>query len=177
DDHSQQWKIVSHPAASESGQVDFVNRATGRTIGTQTVYNDRFYYLQAITGAPAGEGWQIRSLNNGLYEIASGASTAAWYWNAAAGDESPHVYSGSPDKEQGFAWQFSLVEEFIPGLRQPEMPAGVRISVQDRVIRVEGVASYTIINIYGMHMPTHQPLPAGVYLVNIPDKTIKVLVK
>jgi hypothetical protein len=177
-DFSQQWKIVPNNLSSESGRVDFVNRATGRAIGTNPVY-DIYYYLQGFTLSGESAGWRINTLGNALYEIASGAISASWFWNATADGEAPRIYSGSPDKEQGFTWRFSLVEEQIKtGIQRPaEVPADVRIYARDRVIRVEGTNQYTITNICGLRMPNNRQLPVGVYLVNVYNKTIKVLVK
>lgn len=175
-DLSQQWKIVLKNAPSESGRVDFVNRATGRSIGTSTIYNT-YYYLQAFTGSEANEGWRIQALSGALYEIASGSLTGAWFWNATADGESPRLYSGSPDKEQGYAWQFSLVEETATGIQRPEIPYNIKVYTRDRFIYVEGTDRYTIVNICGLRMPNNRQLPVGVYLVNVNNQTIKVLVK
>jgi hypothetical protein len=176
-DLSQQWKIVLKSAPAESGRVDFVNRATGRAIGTGTVY-DTYYYLQAFTGSEENEGWRLQAQNsNALYEIASGSLTGAWFWNATADGEAPRRYSGSPDKEQGYAWQFSLVEEATTGVQPPEIQSHVRVYTRDRSIYVEGADRYTITDICGLRVPNNRQLPVGVYLVNVNSETIKVLVR
>jgi hypothetical protein len=179
DDHSQQWKIVYANPPADPDRVDFVNRATGRAIGTTTVY-DMYYYLQAFTVPEVNEGWRIEALSGALHQIASGSPTAAWFWNAMAmadGEQPPLFYEGSPDKEQGFAWQFSLVEEKTTGIRRPEVSSNIKVYTRDRYIYVEGADSYTITNVCGMRMPHHRPLPAGVYIVNTDNNTIKVLVQ
>ncbi|MDR0733109.1 MAG: RICIN domain-containing protein [Dysgonamonadaceae bacterium] len=175
-DHSQQWKIVSKNAPDESGRVDFVNRATGRAVGTATVYN-AYYYPQAFTGLEENEGWRILSLNNALYEIASGSLSGAWFWNGTTDGEPPRVYSGKPDPEQGYAWSFSLVDETATGIQSPVTLPNIRIYTHNRVIYVEGTNQYAITNICGLRVPNNRQLPIGMYLVTVGNKTTKVLVK
>jgi hypothetical protein len=174
-DHTQQWKIVLKGAPAESGRVDFINRATGRTIGTGTVY-DRYYYLHAFSETEAHEGWRIQALSDGLYEIASGTLTGAWYWSGTTAGDPPRFHTGSSDTEQGFAWRFQVEELPSTGFQPVETP-DVRIYPRDRFIYVEGADRYTITNLYGLRMPNNQPLPVGIYLVTVHNKTTKVIVK
>jgi hypothetical protein len=173
-DLAQQWKIIAKKAPFEAGKVDFVNRKTGRAIGTTPVYS--IYYLLPATGDfGESEGWRIQALSNARYEIASGSATAPWFWNA--GNEPPQTYVGVPDSEQGFTWTFSFVDETITGFQQTEILSGIRVYVRDKLICVEGADQYTITNIFGSRVENNRLLPAGVYLVNVKGKTTKVLVK
>jgi hypothetical protein len=173
-DPAQQWKIILKKTPFEAGKVDFVNRETGRAIGTNAVY-DTYYFLPATGDWGESDGWRIRALDDTHYEIASGSATAPWFWNA--GNEPPHTYTGVPDKEQGFAWTFTWVDETITGFQQAEILSGARVYVRNKMICVEGADRYTITNSFGSRIANNRPLPTGVYLVNVKGKTTKVLVK
>jgi hypothetical protein len=176
DDFSQQWKILSKNTDSETGRVEFINRETGRAIGTIPVY-DIYYYLPPAVDFGNSEGWRIRSLDNSLYAIAFGSPDAEWLWNATENDEPQASVINPSDKEQGFAWSFSLAEEIISGIEQPETLPGVRVYILDKIVYVEGTDSYTVTNLFGSRMINHRPLPVGVYLVNVNGQITKVLVK
>jgi hypothetical protein len=175
-DFSQQWKIVLKAEPFETGRVDFINRATGRTIATHPVY-DAHYYLQATGEGNESEGWRLQALDNSNYAITSGPLEAEWFWNASTDNELPVNYSPSLEKEQGFRWSFSLVEAVGTGIRQPETQSGVHIYVRDKTIQVESDSPYIVTNLSGLRMKNNHPLPTGVYLVTVKGKTTKVPVR
>jgi hypothetical protein len=182
DNEYQQWKVVKKNTDANDTRVNFVNRATGRVINTNSVFKTPFYYVQFTTNQNESNGWQLNYLGDGQFEISGLENDGSTrFLNAASKNASQSdYYIEGLSKETGFAWQFikrtpqllayTGIEELAPDNR-------TLIYVRDRQIIVEGTDKYTVRTIQGMLVERQKSqLPVGIYLVTVNGKTTKVLV-
>jgi hypothetical protein len=170
--HYQLWKIMNNPALE--GSVNFVNRATGHLISTAPIHG-KYDYVRYTDAETAG--WIINTLENNCYEVRTAAADLEKYWYAATEGTASAAYVKGASLNTGFAWKFRLGEDGVPTtVNVPEYDP-IRILVKNRRILVEGADQYRIYTVCGAGLNENDELPAGVYLVVIKNKTIKILVR
>jgi hypothetical protein len=173
---SQQWKIL----AKDNGNVEFVNRATGNMIATET-YLNKYYYVNYTTDPAGNTGWQyaLAGGSTGQYVVSTtDAGGVDSYWNATTDGQAVNVYSPGNTANSTYAWIFTWVDEVYTGINRPVfLPDNIRVYALNRRIYVDGCDDYRITAISGMPMRKNTDLPAGIYLVTVKDKTTKILVK
>ncbi|MCC8144984.1 MAG: hypothetical protein LIO93_00800 [Bacteroidales bacterium] len=179
-DYTQQWKIVD----INGTDVQFVNRATGNIMQTEAVYN-RYYYTQPAPYSTDAKGWTISYIGQGQCEISGYTQEGVEvHMNAASDQQDADTYLPENNQYSGFAWAFNKVVE-TDALQVvssdftslDEISISVRIWVENRTIRVEGVEEFTVRNISGVEVNPAMELPVGVYLVSFNGKTTKILIK
>ena len=171
----QQWKMLS----KENGNVDFVNRATGNIISTETNLN-KYYYVDYTVNPAGSVGWKYApTANNAVQYVVSStdADGVTSYWNAATDGQTPDPYSAGKAVNSTYTWIFSWVEEIYTALQPPAVPDNIRVYSANRRIYVEGCDEYKITAISGIQVRKNSELPLGIYLVTVKGKTTKILVK
>lgn len=179
----QQWKIVEMGASS----VQFVNRATGNIIQTESVYN-KYYYTQHALYFDNAQSWTMEYLGDAQYEMYGfNQEGLKVHLNAASNMTESDIYMEGNNLNSGFAWSFKKVSETVESqsLRMIEATTdtdsqealNIKIYVSDCNIKVEGADNYIIRNISGILMNKTTELPVGIYLVTVNGITTKVLVK
>ena len=173
-DASQHWKLI----AKAGGSMDFVNRATGNPIPTNTVF-DRYYYLLYTHDSEESAGWNLTSLGKNQYAIYTISPEGALkYWYATTPGEPAIAYTEGYVQNTPYAWFFSWAdEERTTGIDRLLPEENIRVYSYGKRIYVEGCESYKITSLYGIPVHRNENLPAGIYLVTVKSKTVKLLVK
>jgi hypothetical protein len=174
---AQQWKMIG----KANGRADFVNRATGNIISTNTTLN-KYYYVNYVTDPADSEGWQYSLISGATnqYEVYSTAADGAVsYWNATTDGQNADRYGSGGTANTTYAWQFTWVEEVkSPTAINPPTVAGkFRAYAQDGYIYVPDCTDYRVTTLYGIPVRKNIQLPAGLYIVTADGKSVKVLVK
>lgn len=184
--YNQQWKIVD---VNET-EKQFINRATGNVIQTETVYNC-FYYAQPGTYSNDINGWIMNYIGDGQYELSGyDQNGVRIYMNATSGTAETDTYIDDSSRDSGFAWEFKKVKNIPLNTVQQiviSAPTGldssleqfkdISIYVSNHKVYVDGADQFTVRNIYGTMMDCKSELPVGIYLVTVNGKTTKILVK
>jgi hypothetical protein len=159
--------------------LDFINRATGNAIHTNTRF-DRYYYLNFTNNPVESDGWNLESLGNGQFSIFTKTPEGVVnYWYATTPNEPTTEYTNGYVLNSLYAWKFSWAdEENSTSIKKPSLnEEGIRIYSYDKRIIVEGNSDFRITTVYGAPVPRNEYLPTGIYLVTVKGRTTKVLVK
>lgn len=172
---NQLWKLIRKSAEADDERVQLVNKASGRIISPEAIYNE-YYYAQFTNNMDEGKGWQINFMESGQCEIYGTAKDGTTrYLNAASANEKPETYIPGYSENTGFAWSFKKAGSGTSILEIDN--SNVIIYSNNKRIYVEGANDYTIRNIYGVTLSNTIDLTTGVYLVTVKGKTTKVLVR
>ena len=171
---TQQWKLM----AKTGSRMNFINRATGNVIPTNTAL-DRYYYLQYAANPEESDGWNVSSIGENQYAVFSvNAAGTVNYWYSTTPDRPTEAYPDDNVKNSAYAWMFSVAdEEHLSGVTQPVIRENIRIYSSGKRIYVEGCDDYKIMTVVGTPVDRNENLPAGIYLVTVKGKTTKILVK
>ena len=168
DDIRSQWKLT----AGEDGKIIITNRATGNQIA-----NSSYWYVDhSITAltASGASGFTATSLGDYAFKLESVEDDGVNRCLALADKDAGTVfYPESGESESAIAWKFFPVE-IETGIGSMEAGRQV-ISVKNGRISVAGSTEWQLFDASGEEMPRTVSLPAGVYLVKIGQKAIKVL--
>jgi hypothetical protein len=171
----QQWKMIP----KGNGNLEFVNRATGNIISTETNLN-KYYYVDYTTHPAESAGWKYApTANNAVQYVvfSTEADGVVSYWNATTDGQAPDSYSVGKAAGSTYAWIFSWVEEIYTSIQPSVVLDNIRVYSANKRIYVEGCDEYRITSISGMPVRKNSELPIGIYLVTVKGKTTKVLVK
>lgn len=168
DDLRSQWKLT----AGEEGKVIITNRATGSQIAGTSLWEDD-HNITALTTSGA-TGFTFTSLGEGTYRLESVEDDGVSRCLALADKDGEAIaYPESGESTSAIAWKFFPVE-IETGIGSMEAGRQV-ISVKNGRISVAGSTEWQLFDASGEEMPRTVSLPAGVYLVKIGQKAIKVL--
>lgn len=169
DDHRSQWKLT----AGEDGKVIITNRATGAMISnTSNTIGDHNITALTNEGAP---GFCVTSLGDYAFKLESVEDDGVNRCLALADKDTGFIfYPESGESSSAIAWKFFPVE-IDTGIGSTE---GGRLIVQvkNKRIVVTGTPEWLLFNAAGEKMPRTTRLPAGVYMVKTPQRTLKVMV-
>ena len=170
EDFRSQWKLT----AGEDGKVVITNRATGNQISNHSANSGdhNFTWLTFSNDAP---GFIVTSLGDDAYRLESVEDDGVNRCLALAerGGEAL-AYPESGESTSVIGWKFFPVEiETGIGTMKASHPV---IQVKDRRIAVKGCTGWQLFNAKGEEMPRTVSLPAGIYMVRMQQKSVKVLV-
>lgn len=168
EDFHSQWKLT----AAADGKVLLVNRATGMTIGNRSVSIGN---INVTMLAPEGaQGFTITALGDNAFSLQSVEDDGVNRCLALAEKDGDAVtYPESGESTSVIGWKFLPVEiETGIGSAKNSHPL---IQVKDRRISVTGCPGWQLFNAEGEEMPRTVSLPAGIYLVRMPQKSVKIL--
>ena len=170
DTHSQ-WKLT----AGEDGKVIIINRATGSQIGNHSAISGdhNFTWLTFSHDAP---GFTVTSLGDYAFKLEGVEDDGVNRCLALAerGGEAL-AYPETGESTSIIGWKFFPVE-IETGIGSAKASRPVVISVKNKRISVSGSTDWQLFNISGEEMPRTVSLPTGVYLVKMPQKSVKVLI-
>ena len=169
DNHHSQWKLT----AGEDGKVILTNRATSFQIGSFS-YNVGSHNATCLT--PSGTpGFTVTSLGDYAFKLESVENDGVNRCLALAErDGEPLTYPESGECTSVIGWKFFPVE-IDTGIGSEKAGRSV-ISVKGKRISVSGCPEWQLFNTAGEEMPRTVSLPTGVYLVKMPQKTVKMLI-
>lgn len=171
EDYHSQWKLT----AADDGKVLLTNRATGLAIGNRSasIGNINVTMLASRGGA---QGFTITALGDNAFSLQSIEDDGVNRCLALAekdGDAISYPETGASTSVIG--WKFFPVEiETSIGSIDAGRPL---IQVKNRRISVKGCPVWQLYNVEGEEMPCTVSLPAGIYMVKMPQKSLKVLVQ
>ena len=177
DETAQQWKLVP----KTGGRANFVNRATGNVVHTNTVFDRSYYFLQYADDPEAGDGWYVNSIGSGQFAVSTiSPEGVVKYWHATTPDEPATEYMDGYTLNSLYAWTFTWVsdDDEPSGIAPPSLwEENIRIYAFDKRIYVEGCDDYRITTLFGTSVARNGDLPSGIYLVTVKGKTTKIVVK
>ena len=169
EDYHSQWKLT----AAEDGKVLLTNRGTGLMIGNASVSVDNINVTQLT---PKGaQGFTLTALGDNAYSLQSIEDDGVNRCLAMAEKNGEAIiYPESGESTSVIGWKFFPVEiETGIGTMKASHPV---IQVKDRRIAVKGCTGWQLFNAKGEEMPRTVSLPAGIYMVRMQQKSVKVLV-
>ena len=169
EDYRSQWKLT----AGEDGKAVITNRATGFQISntSQSVGDHNLTWLTA-SGAP---GFTVTSLGDYAFKLESVEDDGVNRCLALADRSAEAItYPEAGESTSAIGWKFFPVE-IDTGIGSME---GGRLVVQvkNKRIVVTGTPEWLLFNAAGEEMPRTTRLPAGIYMVKTPQRTVKVMV-
>lgn len=168
-DYRSQWKLT----AGEDGKVVITNRATGSQISNTSLgVGDHNLTGLTASGAP---GFAVTALGDYAFRLESVEDDGVNRCLAIADkDAQPISYPDGEESTSVIGWKFFPVE-IDTGIGSMQ-PGRTIVQVTKGRIFVKGTSDWQLFNASGEEMPRTVALPTGVYLVKMPQKTIKVLV-
>lgn len=169
EDYHSQWKLT----AAEDGKVLLTNRGTGLMIGNASVSVDNINVTQLT---PKGaQGFTLTALGDNAYSLQSIEDDGVNRCLAMAEKNGEAIiYPESGESTSVIGWKFFPIEiETGIGTMKASHPV---IQVKDRRIAVKGCPGWQLFNAKGEEMPRTVSLPAGIYMVRMQQKSVKVLV-
>lgn len=170
EDYCSQWKLT----AGEDGKVIITNRATDKQINNRSFNFDNHNYTW-LTFTSEAQGFTITSLGDGAFKLESVEDDGVNRCLALAEpDGEALTYPESGESTSVIGWKFFPVE--IVDAIGSTKGSGTTISVKGKRISVSGCPEWQLFNAAGEEMPRTVSLPTGVYLVKLPQKTVKILI-
>lgn len=171
DNQHSQWKLT----AGKDGRVILTNRATGHQIDSKsssTNFPNHNFTLIDISGTP---GFTITALGDDAFKLESVEDDGVNRCLAMAEKDGEALsYPETGESTSVIGWKFFPVEiDTEIGSVKAERSV---ISVKGRRISVSGCPEWQLFNAAGEEMPRTVALPTGIYMVKMPQKTLKVLI-
>jgi len=169
EEYHSQWKLT----AGEDGKVVITNRATGQQINSESLSVDEINATQLTFQATPG--FTITSLGDNAFKLESVEDDGVNRCLTLA-EEGGEVltYPESGESSSIIGWKFFPVE-IDTGIGSAKTGNQV-IRVNDKRISVSGCSEWQLFNAQGEEMPRTVALPTGVYMVKMPQKTVKVMI-
>lgn len=169
-DYRSQWKLT----AGEDGKVILTNRATGSQISNHSASAGDHNYTW-LTNSGDAPGFTVTALGDDAFKLESVEDDGVSRCLALANkDGEALTYPESGESTSFVGWKF-LPVEIDTGIGS--MKAGrMVVRVADRHIVVSGCSDWQLFNAQGEQMPRTIALPTGVYMVKLPQGTVKVAI-
>ena len=171
EDFRSQWKLT----AGEDGKVILTNRSTGFQISNHSRQSDKqnATWLTASADAP---GFIVTSLGNEAFKLESVEDDGVNRSLAVVEKGSEALsYPESDESTSAIGWKFFPVEiETAIGSAKTDGTATIR--AKERRILVSGCSEWQLFNASGEEMPRTTALPTGIYMVKMPQRTVKVAI-
>lgn len=175
---AQEWEIVA-AAEGDSAHYYLRNRRSRRYIGTTGVWKGNFLTPDPATVRSNTSALTIADLNDGQISIRYTDNGSDRYFFAAdSAAEARPAFNRFAMENSVWAWKVctaSGTPVSVPQLLKDN--AAVRVSVVNRVVKVEGADSYSLYNDEGMRIAKGAVLSPGIYFVSVGGVSHKILVK
>lgn len=164
-----QWKLT----AGEDGKIIITNRATGQQINGSSVAAENINITQLI--AEGSQGFIVTELGDNAFSLQSVEDDGINRCLALAEEGGEALtYPESSESSSIIGWKFFPVEiETSIGSAKTNNAV---IRVNGKRISVSGCSGWQLYNASGEEMPRTISLPTGVYLVKMPQKSVKILI-
>ena len=170
EDYCSQWKLT----AGEDGKVIITNRATEKQINNRSfnLGNHNYTWLTFTSGA---QGFTVTGLGDNAFRLESVEDDGVNRCLALAEkDGEALAYPESGESTSVIGWKFFPVE-IDTGIGSAKAGNAV-IRVSGKRVSVSGCPEWQLFNAAGEEMPRTVSLPTGVYMVKMPQRTVKVLI-
>lgn len=176
-DFRSQWKLTAGDPSTDSGlggKVILTNRATGRQISNHSASAGDHNYTW-LTQSGDAPGFTVTALGDDAFKLESVEDDGVSRCLALADkDGEALTYPESGESSSFVGWKF-LPVEIDTGIGS--MKAGrMVVRVADRHIVVTGCSDWQLFNAQGEQMPRTIALPTGVYMVKLPQGTVKIAI-
>lgn len=170
EDYRSQWKLT----AGEEGKVILTNRATGSQISNHSGGNGN-HNVTWLTFSSDAQGFTFTDLGDNAFKLESVEDDGINRCLSLAEKEGEALtYPETGECSSVIGWKFFPVEiDTNIGSTKAGNPI---IQVKGKRISVNGCPEWQLFNAEGEEMPRTVSLPTGVYMVKIPQKTVKVLI-
>lgn len=176
DDLKQQFSLVVDVNGTDTAYY-LRNRKTRKYISSKTNWDGRYYasnyYSVRFTITPC----TFEDISDGQIAMKIITSSDTCYLMAADSAETMPSFDVYSLKDSRWAWKVCDASGVPVSINEIVSGSNVKVSVVDRVIKVEGTDNYTIYNDEGVAFPKETVLTPGIYFVDVKRLTYKVLVK
>lgn len=168
EDYRSQWKLT----AGKDGKIIITNRASGNQIGSFS-YNVGDHNATALVdNAP---GFTFTSLGDNAFKLESVEDDGVNRCLAMADkDGEALTYPETGESTSFVGWKFFPVE-IDTGIGSMKSGSPI-IRVAGKHITVSNCSDWQLFNALGEKMPRTVSLPTGVYMVKLPQGTVKVAI-
>ena len=171
EDSRSQWKLTG----GEDGRIILTNRATGNQVSNRSFNfgNNNFTWLTFSSDAL---GFTVTSLGDNAFKLESveddGVNRCL---TLAERNGEALTYPESGESTSVIGWKFFPVEiDTNIGGTKAGSPI---IRVAGKRISVSGCSEWQLFSAEGEEMPRTVSLPTGIYMVKMPQKTIKIAIQ
>ena len=177
EDYRSQWKLTAGDPSTDSGlggNVILTNRTTGSQIGNQSHSNGN-HNVTWLTFSSDAPGFTLTSLGNDAFKLESVEDDGVNRCLALADKDGEALsYPESDESTSCVGWKFFPVEiqTSIGSVKTDR----ATIRVAGKHILVSGCSDWQLFNASGEEMPRTAALQTGVYLVKMPQRTVKVAI-
>lgn len=170
EDFRSQWKLT----AGQDGRVIITNRATGNQISNHSAYAGN-HNLTWLTFSNDAQGFSFTSLGDNAFKLESVEDDGINRCLAMAEKDGEAItYPDFGESTSVIGWKFFPVE-IDTGIGSAKAGNSV-IHVANKRISVSGCSEWQLFNALGEEMPRTVALPTGVYMVKMPQRTVKVAI-
>ncbi len=176
DNTKQEWELVA-AANDDSGTYYFRNRSSRRYISSAGAWKDNYYTPNAATIRTTIKPFTIQELNDSQIAIKyNDGNDDRFLFAADSAGVQPgfNIYSL---ENSVWAWKVCDASGVPVSVAKILKEGNVKISVENRVIKVEGVDVYSLYNDEGVRLNNGSVLEPGIYFVSAKGVSYKVLVK
>ena len=169
DETHSQWQLTK----GDDDKVVLTNRATGHQISNSSRMSKN-HNVTLFAETPPAPGFKITSLGDNAFMLESVENDGVNRCLAFAEEETEALtYPTENLSTSVIGWKFMLVET-VTAINDAD--AKIAIRVANRRVVVDGCKRWQLFNAQGKEMPHNRTLPAGVYFVKTPKRTVKVVV-
>lgn len=177
DNPGQEWEIVA-AANDDSGQYYLRNRRSRRYIGSAGEWKGDNFTPNAVSTRESTSPFTFEDLDNGQIVIKTGEGDDTRFLYAADSvATSRPAYNRYAMENSVWAWTVSTAGGTSVSVPQLLKDNRVKVTVENRVIKVEGAERYSLYNDEGARLAAGSTLAPGVYFVSVGGVSYKVLVK
>ena len=170
EDYRSQWKLTG----GEDGRIILTNRATGNQISNRS-FNFGNHNFTWLTFSSDASGFTITSLGDNAFKLESVEDDGVNRCLALAEkDGEALAYPETGESTSIIGWKFFPVE-IDTGIGSMKAGRSV-IRVAGKHIIVSNCSDWQLFNALGEEMPRTVALPTGVYMVKMPQRTVKVAI-
>ena len=171
EDYRSQWKLT----AGEDGKVIITNRATGSQISNTSKESESGHNTTWLTFSNDAQGFTVTSLGDYAFRLESVENDGVNRCLAMADINGEAIsYPETGESTSFVGWKF-LPVEIDTGIGSAKAGRTI-VQVKGKRIFVSGCPEWQLFNAQGEEMPRTVRLTTGVYMVKMPQRTVKVLV-
>lgn len=175
DSYVQEWMLVV--SVDTAGEYYLRNRSTRRYISPAGTWKGDYYTPNYTSSKTAIKPYTLVDLKENQIAIKYNDGSNERYLFVADSAGTKPSFNEYGLENSVWAWKVCTRTGVPVSIGKIIKESNVKVTVENRVIRVEGTDSYVIVNDEGVQFPKHTVLQPGIYFVNANGIAYKVLVK
>lgn len=169
-DSNSLWMITK----TADNLLQFTNRATGRVIAASSICTDNYNITQVANTKDEGGRFAAQFVGGNRYMLCSQEDDGMTRYLAATRQgEQSLAFPSELSNHSAVVWKFEIVETELTGINATDTTQ-IAIKASKGRIHVSGATQWHLYNLQGREMPRTTTLPEGIYIIQTPNKTIKV---